>query len=84
MYIIFLGVDVNECLLGNGGCQGDCVNLPGSYICSCGCNMALADDGKSCLLNVTGNNISQNHFLIFDINDVCFLSAFLFICQIPV
>ena len=27
--------DIDECVIDNGGCQQNCVSLPGSYNCSC-------------------------------------------------
>ena len=27
--------DINECEVGNGGCQQICNNVPGFYYCSC-------------------------------------------------
>lgn len=28
-------LDINECLEGNGFCDGTCVDTPGSYYCTC-------------------------------------------------
>lgn len=41
-------VDVDECLVGNGGCSANatCVNVPGSR--SCACNAGFTGDGRSC------------------------------------
>jgi hypothetical protein len=41
-------VDLNECLVNNGGCQQNCNNRVGSYACSCQSGFVLASDGKFC------------------------------------
>ena len=41
-------VDVDECAVDNGGCQGTCVNLPGSFTCLCDVGLKLSADNKSC------------------------------------
>ena len=28
-------VEMNECQYGNGNCEGTCVDLPGTYACTC-------------------------------------------------
>ena len=28
-------IDINECEISNGGCDQNCINLPGGYKCSC-------------------------------------------------
>ncbi|XP_039271938.2 thyroid peroxidase-like [Styela clava] len=40
--------DINECGTNNGGCMVRCTNTPGSYMCACGENQKLNEDGKSC------------------------------------
>ncbi|XP_019622001.1 PREDICTED: von Willebrand factor D and EGF domain-containing protein-like isoform X2 [Branchiostoma belcheri] len=40
--------DVDECYLINHGCEYQCQNTPGSYVCVCPEGYTLDDDGKSC------------------------------------
>lgn len=40
-------VDIDECRLGNGGCQQTCNNLPGSYFCSC--RQGYITSGSRCI-----------------------------------
>ena len=40
--------DINECSVGNGGCDYHCINNPGSFLCSCPAGLELLSDGKSC------------------------------------
>lgn len=39
--------DVNECLTDNGGCEGLCINTPGSY--KCHCPAGFRTDGNKCI-----------------------------------
>jgi hypothetical protein len=43
-----LCVDINECLINNGGCQQLCSNSAGGYSCTCNTGFTLAFDGKTC------------------------------------
>lgn len=45
--------DVNECEIDNGRCSQDCVNIAGSYYCSCGDDYQLAPDKRTCVLKPT-------------------------------
>uniref|UniRef100_A0A670IID3 EGF like domain multiple 6 n=1 Tax=Podarcis muralis TaxID=64176 RepID=A0A670IID3_PODMU len=40
--------DVNECAIANGGCQGQCCNMIGSYYCKCPAGQKLREDRTSC------------------------------------
>lgn len=40
--------DVNECEVGNGGCESQCRNTIGSFYCKCAAGLRLARDGKAC------------------------------------
>ena len=46
-YIAVLS-DINECSQHNGECQVNCINLPGSFACSCNPSSRLLSDGISC------------------------------------
>ena len=48
-YLIFLFfIDVNECLMGNGGCHHNCTNLDGTYQCFCREGFLLQNDSSTC------------------------------------
>ena len=40
--------DVDECDTGNGGCDQNCTNNDGSFLCSCGTGYNLAEDDIGC------------------------------------
>ncbi|XP_065917242.1 multiple epidermal growth factor-like domains protein 6 isoform X3 [Dysidea avara] len=42
------GIDINECLIDNGGCTHTCDNTDGSYQCSCNKGYELTSDGHNC------------------------------------
>ena len=46
IYKIYL--DINECDKLNGGCQHQCKNTDGSYICQCNEGFFLDGNGKTC------------------------------------
>lgn len=39
---------MDECAINHGGCQHDCINIPGSYICTCHSGFTLHENGKDC------------------------------------
>ncbi|KAJ8919898.1 hypothetical protein NQ315_006427 [Exocentrus adspersus] len=41
-------LDIDECLVENGGCESNCLNTLGAYECRCPAGLRLADDFKSC------------------------------------
>ena len=45
MFINF--ADVDECMSTNGGCDQVCLNLIGSYLCSCNAGYSL-ESGSTC------------------------------------
>uniref|UniRef100_A0A8C8AYB1 EGF-like domain-containing protein n=1 Tax=Otus sunia TaxID=257818 RepID=A0A8C8AYB1_9STRI len=40
--------DVNECEVGNGGCESQCCNTIGSFYCKCAAGRRLGQDGRAC------------------------------------
>ena len=44
----FVVEDVNECGINNGGCERTCLNLIGSFACSCPPGFILDDNGITC------------------------------------
>ena len=49
--------DMDECTLGINGCNQNCVNTEGTYLCSCFAGYQLGSDNHTCL----GKNISHIH-----------------------
>ena len=43
-----MNLDVNECEMSNGGCQHQCKNTNGSYLCQCNGGFLLDSNGKTC------------------------------------
>ena len=41
-------LDLDECATLNGGCNHDCINLVGSYVCACINGYMLGEDSRSC------------------------------------
>ena len=41
-------IDMNECAMGNGGCQYKCKNSGGSFTCECPEGSELNADGRTC------------------------------------
>ena len=41
-------LDINECEISNGGCEHQCENTNGSYICECNKGFSLDGNGKTC------------------------------------
>ena len=41
-------LDINECHILNGGCQSQCKNTNGSYVCQCSEGFILDGNGKTC------------------------------------
>ena len=44
----FILTDVNECVVSNGGCSGNCTNTEGGFECSCIVGYTLDSDRKRC------------------------------------
>ena len=45
---ININLDINECEILNGGCEHQCKNAYGSYICGCNKGFFLNGNGKTC------------------------------------
>jgi len=41
--------DMNECNIDNGGCDHECCNTIGSYVCKCRPGFQLDTDGRNCI-----------------------------------
>ena len=42
-------IDINECMINNGGCSHMCANAIGSYMCQCGDGYMLDDGNTNCI-----------------------------------
>ena len=49
IYIHNFSPDINECLINNGGCSHNCINLDGTYICTCPTGYELDSRRKNCV-----------------------------------
>ncbi|XP_053687223.1 tolloid-like protein 1 [Sabethes cyaneus] len=47
-FAAIFSTDVDECAVNNGGCQHECKNTLGSYVCSCHNGYMLQDNGHDC------------------------------------
>ena len=45
---VYLSLDINECLVDNGGCHHVCINTAGSYICQCDNGYTSVNNGVDC------------------------------------
>lgn len=43
-----ISLDIDECMIMNGGCDTHCTNSEGSYECTCSDGYALMPDMRSC------------------------------------
>jgi hypothetical protein len=53
MSFFFLHTELDVCKTKNHGCDHTCVPDLDSYYCHCDDDFVLADDGKSCLMDYT-------------------------------
>ncbi|XP_055381621.1 dorsal-ventral patterning protein tolloid isoform X2 [Condylostylus longicornis] len=60
--------DIDECAVNNGGCQQECKNTIGSYICSCHNGYTLHDNGHDCKEGACKYEISVPYGNIFSPN----------------
>ena len=49
--------DVDECSVNNGGCQFECENTVGSFLCRCPRGYQLDDDGTHCTGAIASNGL---------------------------
>ena len=41
-------LDTNECMKDNGGCEHNCTNEVGSFVCGCDTGYSIDDNGFNC------------------------------------
>ena len=41
--------DIDECLVDNGGCAERCINVPGSYACTCQDDQIWVPENETCI-----------------------------------
>ena len=46
--IVIVKTDIDECDISNGGCQHNCTNTIGSFVCSCNDGYNLTENGLNC------------------------------------
>lgn len=51
--LLFIYIDVDECMSDSGGCDHTCQNTAGSYQCFCHRGHRLAEDKHSCIREFT-------------------------------
>ena len=47
--MLCIPIDVDECNTANGGCDHNCTNTVGSFICSCDTGYQLDESGLNCI-----------------------------------
>jgi len=47
--IVLLFTDIDECLTNNGECDQVCINIEGSYRCTCHQGYSYNDDSGNCV-----------------------------------
>ena len=65
-------IDINECAVGNGGCEQVCVNTVGSFTCDCFSGFQLAGDGRNCsgmMISSCSKNTLRSIHLVYNIQE---------------
>ena len=47
-YCMCISIDINECQTNNGGCDHNCTNQVGSYLCHCNNGFTLNENQHGC------------------------------------
>ena len=58
IYLSTRFLDIEECLVDNGGCDQICSEMLGSFVCLCSEGFTLGTDGKSCV----GKKLCYPHY----------------------
>lgn len=46
---VYLCSDINECQLDSDGCEHNCTNTMGSFVCSCLAGYTIGDNSRQCI-----------------------------------
>lgn len=71
-YIIY--IDIDECAMNRGGCEENCTNTNGSFVCACHTpGYEIGTDGLNCIGNFTlrpiANTMTQSTHYLADIDE---------------
>lgn len=55
---------MDECSVNNGGCQHECIDTLGSYMCKCQKDFVLHTDGHNCTLRDCQHDVSAPHGIV--------------------
>lgn len=67
-----LFIDENECEISNVGCQHECENINGSFICHCNEGFFLDGNGKTCSGKHEIKEIASKHLLVILVSSLLF------------
>ncbi|XP_065076987.1 protein tolkin-like [Ochlerotatus camptorhynchus] len=67
-FAAIFSTDVDECAVNNGGCQHECKNTLGSYVCSCHNGYTMQDNGHDCKEGGCKYEVSSPNGQIFSPN----------------
>ena len=69
-------IDINECEISNGGCDQNCINLPGGYKCSC------FDGSDSSICEGNAAITIQMHVMLYMVTDQILGTAYPYVLSV--